>query len=329
MAFEITYTSDLYPHSSILNTLAVFYDKIYLPHPYGVSNSCRQLWYNWEWKFVEDLDYVQQRYARWREENDLLFREGVIEQLPDLFELPGAVPDEIGNEIIRRFGTDHLDNYIFTRDDLEQKRVRMGKNFIVDGHLALALHFAYAKEPAPEFIWEPDLRFFSGWEHLSAANRKAPTTSTESIRNQVLVALLSYNLPLIPARAIDEVLEIRRKYEDERKGFSLFLNEVADEVENRLRNGIGLDEAALRTVERNIVPKFEEFRRKSKINRAGWFARVAKGFAEIDATFASPKFFFQLSKALFGAAIETAANESELASNKNQAFRFLARLSQK
>ena len=146
MKNEIVYGSDPMPHEHLLKNLAIYYDKVYLPHPYGLDGNSRVLWSNLGMNFDDDLYYGFEQFNKWKSRNSYLFDESIVETLPDIFDDENIVGDEIGTDLIRRFGIEHLDNYMFTKNELLSKSVKMGKSFILYGELALALHYGYSKK---------------------------------------------------------------------------------------------------------------------------------------------------------------------------------------
>lgn len=128
--------------------------------------------------------------------------------------------------------------------------------------------------------------------------------------------VLSYDLPIVQPRTPEEVLKIRREYEDERTSLSLLWNEVAEKVESKIKSGFEANEAALRVWERELLPQFNEFRHRLRSEKTGRFAQTLVKLLEIDAGWLTPKFFSQIAKALFGVAGEMAKDTE---SNKEQA----------
>ncbi len=127
------------------------------------------------------------------------------------------------------------------------------------------------------------------------------------------------------ARFDRSLLSITQRNLEARKGLFYYLNQVTDDLENRIREGIPPAEAATHTLERKFIPEFEEFRRQELAKRVHGFGAIIDRFFEIDAGWNTPKFWIGLVRALFGTATGIASASSEQLTNKNLAFRFLAR----
>jgi len=330
MKREIIYGSDPQPSDHILRNLAIFYDKIYLPHPYGLSEDTRALWSNWEMSFQDDLDYGYSHYRKWEERNAYLFEEGIVEILPDIFD-SNLVADNVGEELIRRFGITHLDNYNFNKQELLSRSIRINKRFILDGALALALHYAYSKVDAPHFIWSQDIRYGDKWNTLSeqSITSEGEDFSTVNIQNRLIGQLLSCESTMLNVSEPGEVLKLRSDYADEREAVGFFLSELSDSVRRHLRDGAIPDEAAKRTLEAEVLPKIAEFNRLKRLNEQKRFMKYISGFMNIDAGPWSPKFFYQLSKAILGSTTGLSENRMEDSTNRVQSFRLFARMSAK
>lgn len=320
---ETTYVSDVFPARALLATLVIFYDKVYLPHPYGVSWSSRKLWANWGGNFDQEYAHVCSKNQAWYEANQPYFQEGAVQFLPDVFEIPARVSEDVADELHRRFGIEHLNNYRFSLDELLRGAVKFSNSFILNGDLALALHFAYADAHGTEFIWEPDLQ--KGWEQLSERRKQAKKTATEQINALLLKGLLSYEAPLLNIDHPEEILALRQKHKEGREALRLVFSELADSVERRMAPGLDASSAAYEAIEREFAPKFEEFRRMNPVTRWSSLPEYVRGFVKIDATPFSPKFFMQLAEAFFGAAGALAKDYEKEGTNRYQAFNFLAK----
>lgn len=65
----------------------------------------------------------------------------------------------------------------------------------------------------------------------------------------------------------EQVLRIRKATDSSKEGFIRYLNQLVDDVENRLTTTGGDErEAALRTIERRIVPEVREHSRQQNVN---------------------------------------------------------------
>ena len=327
---EIVYGSDPQPGDHVLKHLAVFYDKIYLPHPYGLSSSTRVLWSNWEMKFQDDRDYGQDHFRKWKERNQYLFDAGIVETLPDVFDEEGLVGDEVGRELSERFNIVHLENnYVPTKEELINRRVRINKGFILNGRLAMALHYAYGKNDTPHLVWGDDIKWNSDWEALSKPKDHLLNDdfTTDNIRNQLISQLLSSESNMLIVSDPDKVLKLREKYKDEREAALMYyMNELSDKVRQHLRDGAVADEAAKRALESEVFPKIAEFKRKRNLTIVKRFSNFFGEILNVDAAPMTPKFFFQLSKALFGISKHVMDEKTLGSSNRSMSFRLLAKI---
>src|SRR5207249_1171416 len=80
----------------------------------------------------------------------------------------------------------------------------------------------------------------------------------------VLVQLLfQYQVPQIGTPNVEQILEVRDYLKDTKEGFTYYIHEMTDDVEQRLKGGNLYEiEAARKTFERKILPQYEEFRRQ-------------------------------------------------------------------
>lgn len=124
-----------------------------------------------------------------------------------------------------------------------------------------------------------------------------------------------------------ELLKLRKKYADEREGLMYYMDELSNSVRQHLRDGASPDEAAIRSLESELLPKIREFKKQKSLTIKQRFLKYIKGFANIDAALWSPKFFYQFSKAALGVANDMASDKTMDATNRMQSFRLLARIS--
>jgi hypothetical protein len=127
------------------------------------------------------------------------------------------------------------------------------------------------------------------------------------------------------------VLEIRETLRDTKEGFTYYIFKAVDEVEDRLTSSDSLDveEAALKTVQRNLLYEYAEMRRQLEGKRVGlWSNVLAAGstFLQIDASPWTPKFYGQIIETFFNVIGKTAEAEATSRSNASQAFQYLAQL---
>ncbi len=328
MALEICYASDVYPTDpSLISALTLFFDKVHLPHPYGIAPQARRIWVNGGMSFTDDLYMGYDVYKKWRHEVEPLFEVGVFEELPDLFDMPGSVPDSVGEELPQRFGFDTPQNSTFDCNDLLQSQVYFRPRDILDGPLAMALYHAYAKKVAPDFFWRDDLRHYRYPDQLlsprSPTDRRSPCVPT--YRAALALALLRYSLPDIPdIRNVEETLEIRARLENERKGLSSYLSELSGQVRDLVGPQMTLDEAAKWVAEAKVIPEFEQYARQEFTSKLESLGRRIEPFMEIDASLFSPKGAAQLLKAVVKSFKGGAEDRKETLTNSAMALKFLA-----
>ena len=108
-----------------------------------------------------------------------------------------------------------------------------------------------------------------------------------------------------------------------------YLNELSEIVRQNLRDGANPDDAAARALESSMFPNIAEFKRVRKLEASKRFSKYLSGFINIDASFGSPKFWYQFFHALFGAATNALENKQSDSSNQIMAFRLLAKMSER
>jgi hypothetical protein len=137
-------------------------------------------------------------------------------------------------------------------------------------------------------------------------------------------------VPQLNALHPEQILEIRELVQETKEGFVDYIFEAVDDVEARLISGSVTEvEAAQKTVERKLLPKYHEFQRQLQAQRGGFWSEVlAAGstLLQIDATPWTPKFYGQIIEAFFGPLGNIAEAEAEARSNANQAYQYLATL---
>ena len=87
----------------LLSSLALFYDKIWLPHPYDLDPQAPHLM-NWPFKKLDDLDWEQKRYASWKESNKELFDAGALEVMPPPVTIGVDDPDDLAQQLRDELG---------------------------------------------------------------------------------------------------------------------------------------------------------------------------------------------------------------------------------
>jgi hypothetical protein len=346
-----TYSSGVFPAHSVLSTLAVFYDEVWLPYPYGFDWNGVKFWserYDLEaaaklrrhsrfeselspgiedppvlikgellgWGDTRDpsseLMVARHNWKRLQDEYDLLFEHGIIRTLPPPISSAEEVPEGFRQALVQRLGYPTKQKYIVAED-------------VISGHVALAIHALYSHKPSPEL--------FISASRLYPRHRldQINDTTTINLAGMVAESLFSFLVPRLGDLHPEEILEVREYLKDTKQGFTYYIFEQLDAVEDRLTSGDFSDirEAAEKTVERNILPKYTEMRRQLEAKQTGFWSNVlAAGakFLQIDATPWTPKFYGQIIELFFGPLARTAEAEAEALSNANQAFQYLAKL---
>jgi hypothetical protein len=304
----VTYASELVcADPAVLTTLAVFFDSVAFPYPFELdprSDVRLPVWWNGEFNFLPAVDI----YSRFRERWAALFDAGVLHTLPPPLRV--SVEEYYRQETEKRkdpkYG--HLwDKVLSIQGDTSTPE----SIYDLLSRTALAFHAVYARKEGPELFMP------------------SPTDlSTERLAGVLARALFQYRIPKLQALNAEQVLEVRSLLKDTKEGFIDYIYEMTDEVEQYLKNETSSEsEAALKVVQRKVVPKYDEFRRQLESKRAGFWAKVlAAGgkFFQIDATPLTPKFYAGLFEAVFTSFSE--GLEAEWKSNASQAFQYVARL---
>jgi hypothetical protein len=123
-------------------------------------------------------------------------------------------------------------------------------------NLSLALHAAYARKVDPElFISDP------------------ADTATSRLAGFLVRSLFKYRIPQLQALTAEQILEVRDYIKDTKEGFVDYIFEMVDDVEARLKSGEkSEEEAARKTVERKLGPRYDEMRRQLKSKKIGFWA---------------------------------------------------------
>ena len=180
---KITFSSGVWlDFDALLGTLAVFYDEIALPYPYGHVRGGEQFWSGGPDPVQLDL---QDAYDEWRERNRPLFEAGILKILPPPVTRT-AMPTDLATALDRVMAAGVIDPVAFYRGDF-----------------ALAVHAVYAHKPSPEVF---------------VAGAKVPTT--EQVTAALVTSLLQYQIPVLGDLRVDEILEVRERLRDVKRGFA-------------------------------------------------------------------------------------------------------------
>jgi hypothetical protein len=256
----------------ILETLVIFYDQVFLPYPYGFDRNGPVFW-NVDVapaqadQFRESMELMYSEYEKWKSDWEPVFDEGILQTLPppisDLGHIPAGFADAI-------------------RSGLADEEGRISVFPLLSGDFALTIHSLYGARRGPELI---------------------PAHPANGLEAVLTHSLFQCALPRLRVLNPEDVLELRRNVSDVREGFQDYIFQLLDDVEERTKNGVSPWDAAKVTVERKILPEYNEVCRQLAAKNTGRFAKLLgslSDFMMIDASPWTPKFYFQLYKAVLG-----------------------------
>ncbi|HKU75255.1 MAG TPA: hypothetical protein VJR02_15195 [Pyrinomonadaceae bacterium] len=318
---EIIYSSGLHiADRSELSSLAIVYEKIYLPA--SDHRTCSEgvilrkevkdttrlklvITAVRGWTFTDRESGKQvdadEFILNWNHQNELLFSEGVLERLSPSSEL------------------DHSDTVNLTNtylDEIASPILRMPYLVQNEQHI---------------YLWQDHLDHLLREDLIlpSLFTSRNSTFSREMMKALLIFPAFNYLIPKASALTSDQILTVRNKTKDNREGFNYYIQELTSEVENRIKNGDTIEavsQYATSVAETKIIPKFREFTRQIQAERAGFWKnaldRTGKVF-EIDAAPWTPKFWGELVKALGLGFLSTVEERKKNLSNEVQAFKFL------
>ncbi len=330
--FEVTYSSwPLDWHwredesRDRLSTLAIFYDKVFLPAPIGMDEyTTPKSWSYDEW--IERLPAGGSKgktigqaeasvvmtvglgsFEDWRNKNRSLFDANVLEFLP----IPDKITDDLSDELKRQVWSKLNESSPQKYRQIPEVPSTVFAHF--DGTLAFAVHTVCGRSEGRE-IYLPDNN----------------DRSTERLTGLLAISLFQHYVPVLRSLTAEQILEVREYVQDTREGFTDYLAGFADELEQRLAHGTRSDlEEAGEMVKRRLRAEYNTFRRQIRSKRGKFWANVLDTGAKalrIDATPCTPKFYgeiLDLALGLTGSSLERIAEQQ---STKNQAMLFLGSL---
>ncbi len=297
---NIVYASGLtIQDPSLLATLAVFYDKVYLPHAYDLDPDAKPL-IRWPMKYLDDLELIQRGYTKWKDRWKLLFESGVIEVLPPSLDLGGDDPPDLQERLLK---------------ELNIKVPHFASSHVFNGRVALAMYAIFEKTTDPEFF-----------------HSRPGATDTSHLRDTLATTLIQYRLPKIGEMTPEQLLRTRAETQSDREGLIYYLNQLVDDAESRLTATSGNERnAALRTVERKIIPELEEHLLQEKIRAEKTLVKLlkfaAKGVNTVLGVALTPwdfKNYTGASELLLDGADALIEKKLQQVANKHRAFQFLA-----
>nr|RNJ68764.1 MAG: hypothetical protein EDM05_13925 [Leptolyngbya sp. IPPAS B-1204] len=298
-SFNCVYASELLiSDSGLLTTLALFYDKVSLPHPYDLDANAKPL-IRWPFDKLDDLEIEQRHYRSWINANKELFNAGVLEVLPPPLEAQRDEPIDLAQRLLEELGSSLP---YFTSSQ------------VFSGKLALAMHALFSQTTDPEFI-----------------TSRPGNTSTQHLQTVLATSLLEYQLPQLEKLHPEQILELREEVAPYKQGFIDYLSKMTDNVEQRLQSTANdANEAARRTVERVIIPEFNEFLAQELPHRVGWWAgliqKTASTLSSVIKVVVTPwdmANYFDVAGNPFGLVEHFTDPMVERASNKHRAIQFI------
>ena len=152
--------------------------------------------------------------------------------------------------------------------------------------------------------------------------------SREIMKFLEAASVLSYVLPKLNKLKDEQILEVRDRVKKTREGFSMHLQKLSKEVEQRLKGGESVPEIerfAKSVVETDLIPDYAEFRRQLSAERRDFWATALDAAGKvlaIDASPLTPKFWGGMLGAV-GVPLMAGDKRSERLSNKHEALQFM------
>jgi|GEM_PF-6110736 len=234
---EITYSSGVtIEDSARLAGLVLYYDKIWLPHPYVFDPEAREI-ASIKPKKIRDLEYEQDHYLKWRKDNRELFEEGVLEVLPDC--LPEGeinIQDRVNEEL----GFPGRDWVTYSE--------------LLGGKVTLVLHHIFGNKRGYCFY-------------------DAPKKDKEDrLKLEIAHRVLTHDMLLVEGLEVERLLKLREKLEPYRDGFQGYISRLGNAARGQLSSGKSLEEVVQDILaEKNVledVAQFQRTRRKETLAAA-------------------------------------------------------------
>jgi hypothetical protein len=324
---KVVYSSDLIIRDSTeLATLCVFFDKVLLPYttestsrkftgprivgaelPRGLNEDFAKL-------YIDDVNY-------WWQRNKVLFEEQVIERLPQWQHIPSE-------DFLFKIG--HSERIeALTKASVRVARIQMtmsnepfGEETPEEDLKRGVMQEILIKQDLLLHVLRPDLKLP---QLLVSDAKRLPREYLKAIEAKVT---FSYLLPTLSSLTPDEILEVRKKVKDNREGFSMLLQDLSKDIDNRLKGGESAEEIlsfAESVIDTKLMPFYYEFKRQLTAEKTASGKKVLDFLGKvsgIDVGPSTPKFWIELLKAL-GLVIPSASEQKERLSNKTQAFQFM------
>jgi len=309
-----------------LASLALFYDRVYLPAGSAFGYSDQLPYRQHEDGSFEitgysvgmignlcssDWDSVFAETARWWEkEHQVLFDEKVLLRLddPDLRQTltPGYSSPMLDRALSLLEAVGAYSTYESDFFDIHNETY-------VDAHLLR--HWLRDDIGSGQFF-----------------TQKGTMAKREVWKQALAHCAISYVLPQISSLNVDQILEARSLVSDTREGFAMHLQKLTRLFDEKVDRDAEVNEVinyAKDIAETELIPDYHEFRRQLMSKKAGWWGDVLSKTSEvmqIDAAPWTPAFYLQLFKALGFTALEGVSKESETLSNEYQTYQFMTSL---
>ena len=294
----MTYSSGLIPPPEEMSTLAVFYDKVWLPYTGKLNLDGTVDFMAEDSGLQETVRFPQEQYEeveQARSQWESLFRQDILQILP-------APCDDLATSLIVQGVT------------IETGSLEARNEFAIN---ALSSHLARSHKLYPEiFVSDPS------------------DTRTSRLAGFLVRSLFDYKVPQLQALNAEQILEVRDYLKDTKEGFAYYINEMTDDVEKRIQeHNLSDIEAAQKTFERKILPQYAEFQRKLAAKKWGLWSKVAAvggTFLLVSTAEWSLPFLGAIAQMCGFSLSEFAKSEQEnFLTNKSQAFHYLAKLESK
>lgn len=324
-ALTIKYSSDVYiMDEALLTTLALFYDKIYLPYPFVCDPEAPRLFHcpprNWG-----EEEIVQTDYMEWKEKYQLLFKEGVLVNEPCPFE-EGKVPDDLHRTLFDKMYSPSREQLrILSRRDPNRSPLTVDDFF--SGKVTLALHALHTSLEVPPFFFKGDLGPNKDWGNLALRIVPIPNLagSTEFPRSILAQAFFYRCLPKVRPLPVGDILKKRRNLAKYRADYMYYIGTKLDKLRDKVQNGVGPEKAAEIIWKEGIARDYHHFMRRKRVSFR-WLSPVSRiydGLLSIDANLMSSKFFFQLARAILCGADAVASTYDDDKREKYYAMKFI------
>lgn len=334
MVNEVVYNNGvLVSDAKALATLAVFYDRIWLPHVgtskvpmIGFMETTPGKWkvrvihmHNFHFVGRDGKTWSIDRFTNdWNERHSSLFDADVLRRLP-------PIDIKINEEVSDVFGRDAREivpNLDLVAEDIPKFRSREVR---AEGEVRTHQEI---------YLWQDHLM------HLLRRDQDRPAVfllsgqkgRREVAKSALAESVLSYCLPQLRELEPEEILEVRRLTADNREGFMAHLQGLSGALDALVKGGAKrheLEDAAADVIQTKLIPDYQEFKRQLGSARVGKMKRIldpASKILEINSSPLTPKFWYDLVRALSFVVTGASENRKEGQTNKSLSFSFIRKL---